>query len=57
MPKARLSDRDNFLRAVEFRGPEWIPLEFDLLEAVVWEHGSGLVGLPQWRSLGKLECQ
>lgn len=37
-----LSDRDNYLRALEFRHPEWIPITFDLLPAVWMRHGESL---------------
>jgi uroporphyrinogen decarboxylase len=37
-----LTDRDNYLRALEFRHPQWVPITFDLLPAVWMRHGDGL---------------
>ena len=37
-----ISERENFLRALEFRRPEWIPIRFDLLPAV-WMRHRGLL--------------
>ena len=36
------SDRENFVRAIEFRRPQWIPIQFDLLPAVIVRHGDAL---------------
>ena len=40
-----LTDRENFLRAVEFRNPEWIPIRFDMFPAVKMKHGDALKDL------------
>ncbi len=40
-----LTDRENYLRALEFRGPEWIPIAFELLPSVWMRHGRALVDL------------
>ncbi len=37
-----ISDRENLLRAIEYRHPEWIPIHFDLMQSVVFRHGQGL---------------
>jgi uroporphyrinogen decarboxylase len=37
-----VSSRENFLRAVEFSRPQWIPIVFELLPAVWKRHGSSL---------------
>ena len=37
-----LSERENTLRAIENRFPEWIPLHFDLMPSVVFRHGRRL---------------
>lgn len=36
--KRTISDRENFLRALEWRGPQWVPIRFDLLPAVWMRH-------------------
>ena len=36
-----LSDKENFLRAIEFRCPEWVPIVFELL-GVAEKHGPAL---------------
>ena len=36
-----LSDKENFLRAIEFRRPEWVPIVFELL-GVAEKHGPAL---------------
>lgn len=33
-----LSARENELRAIEFRQPEWIPIHFDLMASVILRH-------------------
>ena len=40
-----LTDRENYLRALEFRGPEWIPITFELLPSVWKRYGDALVDL------------
>ncbi|UCB45820.1 MAG: hypothetical protein JSV25_16730 [Spirochaetota bacterium] len=37
-----ISSRDNFLRAIEFNRPQWIPIIFELLPAVWKQHGVNL---------------
>lgn len=37
-----ISDRENTLRAIEFRHPEWIPVHFDIMPSVVFRHGAAL---------------
>jgi uroporphyrinogen decarboxylase len=37
-----LSDRDNTLRTIEYRYPEWIPINFDLMGSVRLRHGARL---------------
>lgn len=34
-----LSDRENTLRAIEYRRPEWIPIQFDIMASVSLHHG------------------
>ena len=36
------SERENTLRAIEFRHPEWIPIDFDVMPSVVFRHGPAL---------------
>ena len=45
MTKTHLTPRENFLRAVEFGQPEWIPLEFELLGATIHRHGMNLIDM------------
>jgi len=40
-----ITQRENFLRAIERRYPEWIPIEFEMFPAVWKKHGSKLVEL------------
>jgi len=42
-----LSARENELRAIEFRRPEWIPIQFDLMDSVIQRHGPDLVAMMQ----------
>lgn len=37
-----ISERENILRALEFRHPEWVPIRFDILPAVWMRHGRAL---------------
>jgi uroporphyrinogen decarboxylase len=37
-----ISDRENTLRAIECRHPEWIPIDFDLMPSVRFRHGKKL---------------
>ncbi len=37
-----LSDKENTLRAIEYRYPEWIPIHFDLSDALKFRHGTRL---------------
>ena len=39
-----ISSRENFLRAIEFNNPQWVPIVFELLPAV-WKkyYGKGRV--------------
>lgn len=37
-----LSERENYLKTVEFKGPEWIPVNFGLLPAVWKKYGEQL---------------
>ena len=34
-----ISERENTLRAIEYRYPEWIPINFDLMQSVMYRHG------------------
>ncbi len=34
-----ITERENTLRAIEFRHPEWIPIDFDLMGSVKFRHG------------------
>lgn len=40
-----ITARENFLRAIEFRYPEWIPIVFELLPALWKRHGKALAEL------------
>ena len=40
-----LTDRENYLRALEFRGPEWVPITFALDPSVCMVYGDALVDL------------
>lgn len=42
MRSRTISERDNFLRTVEFNYPEWIPIKFQLMPAVWIRHGERL---------------
>lgn len=42
MKKKIISDRENYLRAIEFRNPEWIPIIFDLPAAIWMKYGRNL---------------
>lgn len=37
-----ITDRENTLRAIEFRRPEWIPIDFDIMPSVMFRHGTQL---------------
>lgn len=37
-----ISQRENLLRAIEFRYPEWIPIDFDIMESVRLRYGKTL---------------
>jgi uroporphyrinogen-III decarboxylase len=37
-----VTSRENFIRAIEFRNPEWTPIVFELLPALWKKHGSDL---------------
>jgi hypothetical protein len=37
-----ITARENFLRAIEFRCPAWIPIVFELLPALWKRHGKAL---------------
>jgi hypothetical protein len=37
-----ITERENTLRAIEFRHPEWIPIDFDVMPSVVFRHGPAL---------------
>lgn len=37
-----ITDRENFIRALEFNSPEWVPIDFDLLPAVRIKYGEAL---------------
>jgi len=39
---AVISERENTLRAIEYRYPEWIPVHFDLMASVVFRYGMKL---------------
>jgi len=41
----RLSDKENYLRTLEFRGPERIPVLFHVFSTLVWKHGDRLLDL------------
>jgi uroporphyrinogen decarboxylase len=40
-----ISERENYLRAIEFRNPEWIPITFEFQPAVWARHGQELAEL------------
>lgn len=40
-----LSDKENMLRAIEYRRPEWIPIQFDLMKSVQYRHGARLADM------------
>ncbi len=40
-----MTERENFLRAIEGRSPEWVPIRFDLLPAIREAHGPDLEAL------------
>jgi hypothetical protein len=42
-----LSDKANTLRAIEYRQPEWIPIQFDLMKSIQFRHGARLVEMMQ----------
>ena len=42
-----LTDKENTLRAIEYRTPEWIPIQFDLMKSVQYRHGPRLVEMMQ----------
>jgi uroporphyrinogen-III decarboxylase len=44
-PNRSISSRENFLRAIEFNNPQWIPIVFELLPAVWKRYGNKLEGL------------
>jgi uroporphyrinogen decarboxylase len=52
-----MTERDNFLRALEFRGPKWIPVSPAILGAAWIEHGEALeeIVLDHPRIFGKRE--
>ena len=37
-----ITERENMLRAIEYRYPEWVPIHFDIMPSVVFRHGKGL---------------
>jgi len=37
-----ISSRDNILRTIEYRYPEWVPINFDLMMSVKLRYGAGL---------------
>ena len=41
-PGLAMTERENFLRALEFRGPEWIPVTAAILDAAWIRHREGL---------------
>ena len=40
-----LSEKENCLRVIEFRRPEWIPIDFDLMRSVILRHRGDLVDM------------
>ncbi len=40
-----ISERENTLRAIEYRYPEWIPIHFDLMPSVAYKYGHQLVDM------------
>ena len=42
MRRRTISERENWLRAVEFSNPEWIPVKFELMPAVWMRYGAQL---------------
>ena len=40
-----ITERENTLRAIEYRYPEWIPIHFDLMPSVVFRYGVRLAGM------------
>ncbi len=43
MKHKTISERDNFLRAVEWRNPQWIPIKFEMFPAVWKKYGNELI--------------
>ena len=40
-----ITERENTLRAIEHRYPEWIPIHFDLMRSVMYRHGKKLADM------------
>ena len=45
MTSKSISDRENYLRAVEYRNPQWIPITVELVPAVFRKHGKEILDL------------
>lgn len=45
-----ITERENMLRAIEYRYPEWIPIHFDLMPSVAYKYGSQLVDMMRHHS-------
>jgi hypothetical protein len=45
MKPRTLSERENYLRALEFRQPEWVPVTFDMGPSLWLKHGERLEAL------------
>jgi len=55
-----ITERENTLRAIEHRYPEWIPIHFDLMPSVAFRHGMKLADMmsrhPQLFSAARIEA-
>ena len=45
MREKSISDRENFLRAIEFNYPEWIPINWEIIPAAWDKYGKELTGM------------
>ena len=45
MKKKTISERENYLRAIEFKNPQWIPITFEFTSAVWASHSKDLKDL------------
>jgi hypothetical protein len=51
-----LGERENMLRAIEYRRPEWIPIQFVLMASVIAHHGARLVELMSLTCASLVPC-